>query len=128
MLYGSDSVFTTIGASLRGCAGIQVLIIDPLLTDALQRLEAARPEAVLYSLASNKPNFSVAVLRKHPGLLLIGLDLTLNPPHSARQNSNNQRKCDPRDMDKSSKRMNRNSRVVRNGCLGCGPSLHQRCT
>ncbi len=75
VLYGSDLVVSTVGVNLRGHVGFQILQIDPLLPDALQRLDAARPDVVLFDLASTQPDFTVAVLRKHPGLLLIGVDL-----------------------------------------------------
>ncbi len=78
VLYGSDLVVATIGETLRGQAGLRIVQIDPLLPDALQKLDAARPDAVLFDLASTQPDFSVALLRKHPGLVLIGVDLGSN--------------------------------------------------
>lgn len=75
VLYGSDLVVSTVGENLRGRAGFQILQIDPLLLDALQRLDAARPDVVLFDLAGTQPDFTIAILRKHPGLLLIGVDL-----------------------------------------------------
>ena len=75
VLYGSDLVVSTVGANLRGRVGFQILQIDPLLPDALQRLDAASPDVVLFDLASTQPDFTIAVLRRHPGLLLIGVDL-----------------------------------------------------
>jgi len=75
VLYGSDLVVSAVGANLRGREGFQILQIDPLHPDALQRLDAARPDVVLFNLASTQPDFTVAVLKKHPGLLLIGVDL-----------------------------------------------------
>ena len=78
VLYGSDLVVSTVGANLRGQVGFQILQIDPLLPDALQRLDAARPDVVLFDLTNNQPDFAVAVLRKHPGLLLIGIDLKID--------------------------------------------------
>ena len=75
VLYGSDLVVSTVGANLQGRMGYQILQIDPLLPDALQRLDAVRPDVVLFDLASTQPDFTISVLRKHPGLLLIGVDL-----------------------------------------------------
>ncbi len=75
VLYGSDLVVTTVGTNLQGRVGFQILQIDPLLPDALQRLEIARPDVVLFDLTNTQPDFTVTVLRKHPGLLLIGVDL-----------------------------------------------------
>ncbi len=75
VLYGSDLVVSTVGANLWGRVEFQISQIDPLLPDALQRLEAARPDVVLFDLAGTQPEFTIAVLRKHPGLMLIGVDL-----------------------------------------------------
>jgi hypothetical protein len=75
VLYGSDLVVSTVGASLRGWVEFQIVQIDPLIPDALQRLDAARPDVVLFDLVGAQPDFAIAVLRKHPGLLLIGVDL-----------------------------------------------------
>jgi hypothetical protein len=75
VLYGSDLVVSTVGANLRGREGFQIFQIDPLLPDALQRLDAARPDVVLFDLACTQTDFTTAVLRRNPGLLLIGVDL-----------------------------------------------------
>ncbi len=76
VLYGSDLVLSTVGANLRGREEFEIVQMNPLLPNALQRLDAARPDVVLFDLACSQPD--VSVLRKHPGLLLIGIDLTSN--------------------------------------------------
>jgi hypothetical protein len=75
VLYGSDLVVSTVGENLRGRGEFQIFQIDPLLPDALQRLDAARPDVVLFDLAGAQPDFTITALRKNPGLLLIGVDL-----------------------------------------------------
>jgi len=75
VLYGSDLVVSTVGENLRGREGFQIFQIDPLLPDALQRLDGARPDVVLFDLAGAQPDFTITALRKNPGLLLIGVDL-----------------------------------------------------
>lgn len=75
VLYGSDLVVSSVSANLRGYSEFQILEIDPLLPDARQRLETARPDVVLFDLAGALPDFTITVLRKNPGLLLIGVDL-----------------------------------------------------
>ncbi len=75
VLYGSDLVVSTVGEILRSREGFQILQIDPLFPDALQRLESAHPDVVLFDLACTQPDFTITVLRKSPGLLLIGVDL-----------------------------------------------------
>ncbi len=75
VLYGSDLVVSTVGENLRGREGFQIFQIDPLLPDALQRLDATRPDVVLFDLAGSQPDFTIAALRNNPDLLLIGVDL-----------------------------------------------------
>ena len=75
VLYGSDLVVSAVGANLQGREGFQILQIDPLLPNALQRLEAARPDVVLFDLAGAQLDFTITMLRKIPDLLLIGVDL-----------------------------------------------------
>ncbi len=75
VLYGSDLVVSTVGANLRGRAEFQILQIDPLLPDAVQRLDAAQPDVVLFDLSGAQPDFTITALRKNPGVLLIGVDL-----------------------------------------------------
>jgi len=75
VLYGSDLVVSSVSETLRERPGFQIVQVDPLHPDALQRLDAARPDVVLFDLAGAQPDFTITVLRKHPGLLLIGVDL-----------------------------------------------------
>ena len=75
VLYGSDLVVSTVCENPRGREGFQIFQIDTLLPDALQRLDAARPEVVLFDLAGAHPDFTITALRKNPSLLLIGVDL-----------------------------------------------------
>jgi hypothetical protein len=75
VLYGSDLVVSSVGASLQGRLGFEIQQIDPLLPDALQRLEAAHPDVVIFDLESTRPEFTIAALRITPRLLLVGVDL-----------------------------------------------------
>jgi len=76
LLYGSDLVVSIVGASLRGRSSFDLSQIDPLLPDAMQRLEGAQPDVVVFDLGSTRPEFATAALRMIPGLLLIGVDLS----------------------------------------------------
>lgn len=78
VLFGSDLVVSTVGENLRGQTAFQISQVDPLLPDALERLEAAHPDAVLFDLAVIPPDLTITLLRKHPGLLMIGIDLKTN--------------------------------------------------
>jgi hypothetical protein len=75
VLYGSDLVTSSIGANLQNRERFHLTQIDPLLPDALHRLNKVGPDVVLFDLTLAQPDFSITVLRRNPGLLLIGIDL-----------------------------------------------------
>jgi len=78
VLYGSDLVVSTVGSNLQEQEGFQISQIDPLLPDAMKRLDAICPDVVLFDLVSTQSDFAVTVLRKNPGVLLIGVDLKID--------------------------------------------------
>ena len=78
VLYGRDLVVSSIGANLQDRERFQLAQIDPLLPDALHRLDAVHPDVVLFDLTLARSDFSTTVLSRIPGLLLIGIDLQNN--------------------------------------------------
>lgn len=76
IIYGNSLVASSIGASLQGCAELQLLSLDPALPDAQQRLSAAQPDVVIFDLATEHPEVAIALWKMQPHLLLIGVDLT----------------------------------------------------
>ena len=77
-LYGSNLVMSTIGASLQEKQEFQVQQIQGLLPDFIDRLEAPPPDVILFDLAGTQPNFAVPLLRSHPTIMLIGVDVKNN--------------------------------------------------
>jgi hypothetical protein len=75
-LYGNSLVLSSIGASLQGCAGLQVSSVDATLPDAAKRLGTLRPDVIIFDLAVAHPEFAIALWKAQPHLLLIGVDLT----------------------------------------------------
>ncbi len=75
VLFGGTLVVTTIGASLQGRSDFQLMQVEPSIPDVVQRLEAAAPNVILFDLSSAQPDVAVPLLQRHPGLLLIGVDL-----------------------------------------------------
>jgi len=65
-------------ASLRDRPGLDVVRIDATLPDAGQRLNALCPDVVILDLAASHSELAIPFLRKHPGLPLIGLDVSSN--------------------------------------------------
>ncbi len=74
-LYGNSLVVSSIGASLQGCAGLQVCSVDAILPDAALRLGALQPDVVIFDLTMAQPEFAIALWKAQPHLLLIGVDL-----------------------------------------------------
>ena len=77
-LYGTNLVMSTIGASLQQKPEFQVQEIKGLFSDIMDKLDAAPPDVILFDVASAQPDFAIPLLRKHPTILLIEVDLTNN--------------------------------------------------
>ncbi len=77
-LYGSNLVISTIGASLQEKPEIQVQQILGALPDIIDQLGAPPPDVILFDLAAAQPHFAVPLLRNHPSIMLIGVDLESN--------------------------------------------------
>ena len=78
VLYGGNLVMSTIGASLQEKPEFQVQQIEGSLPDILDKLEVAPPDVILFDLAAGQPHFAIPLLRKHPKIMLIGVDLAIN--------------------------------------------------
>lgn len=77
-LYGSNLVMSIIGASLQEKPEFQVQQIQGLLPDIFDKLEAPPPDVILFDLAAGQPHFAIPLLRNHPRIMLIGVDLRSN--------------------------------------------------
>lgn len=78
VLYGGNLVMSSIGASLKEKPEFQVKEVKTLLPDLLDKLEVAPPDVILFDLAQGQPYFAISLLRNHPRILLIGIDLMGN--------------------------------------------------
>ncbi len=78
VLCGSNLVMSTIGASLKEKPEFQVEEIKGFFPDLLKKLESAPPDVILFDLAEGEPHFAVSLLRNHPTVTLIGIDLASN--------------------------------------------------
>lgn len=75
VLYGKSLLISSIGASLEDCPDLEVLPINPCGSDVQQQIGEIQPYAVIFDLAATQPDFSIALWKEHPGLLVIGVDL-----------------------------------------------------
>lgn len=77
VLYGNSLAVSSIGASLQGRAGLQVLPLDAALPDAAGQLSALQPDVIIFDLAATLPNDAIRLWKARPTLLLIGVDLAM---------------------------------------------------
>jgi DNA-binding NarL/FixJ family response regulator len=77
-LYGTSLAMSTVAASLQQEPEFQVQEIKGKSSDLIDKLEAAPPDVILFDLSAAQPDFAVPLLRKHPGILLIEVDLMNN--------------------------------------------------
>ncbi len=77
-LYGSNLVMSIIGATLQEKPEFQVQQIQGSLPNIIDKLEVPPPDVVLFDLATAQPHFAIPLLRNHPTIMLIGIDLESN--------------------------------------------------
>jgi DNA-binding NarL/FixJ family response regulator len=75
-LYGHDLVVSAIGACLEQKPEFQVIRIEGALADDLKRMDALRPDVVLFDLRSTQAHFGISLMHHYPEILLVGVDLT----------------------------------------------------
>lgn len=69
---------SAIYATLRKIRGFQLQQVEGFLPDILNNLDAAPPDVILFDLATAQPHYAIPLLRKHPTIKLIGIDLMSN--------------------------------------------------
>jgi hypothetical protein len=60
-------------ATLEGCPGIELLVLDQPLDRPLQELHRLCPAALVFDIGAAQPELPLALLQQ-PGLLLLGID------------------------------------------------------
>jgi DNA-binding NarL/FixJ family response regulator len=78
VLYGGNLVMSSVGAGLQDKLQFQVRQIEASAPDTIHKLEAAPPDVILFDLAKPQPDFAMPLLRNHPKIMLIGIDLEGN--------------------------------------------------
>jgi hypothetical protein len=74
VLYGNSVMLAGIGTELQRHGLFDLITLEPGRPDALARICALDPRAVLFDLAAAQPDFTLALLRDRPELILIGVD------------------------------------------------------
>jgi hypothetical protein len=79
VFYGNSLFMAGVEASLKNQDGLEVIHIDASLPGAEQQLDTLHPAAVVFDLASPPiTRFGFPFVKEHPGVPLIGLDVTSN--------------------------------------------------
>jgi hypothetical protein len=73
VLYGNSVLLAGIKAELQSRGLLDLVTIEPGCADPAAQISARNPDAVIFDLGAGQPDFVVALMGKHPGLLLIGL-------------------------------------------------------
>ena len=78
-VYGNSLFMAGVEAGLKSRDGLEVIHIDTSLPNAEQQLDTLHPAAVVFDLASPPiTRFGFPFVKEHPGVPLIGLDVTSN--------------------------------------------------
>lgn len=72
---GNHLVMSTICATLQEKPGFHVQQIEAFQPDIINKLDVAPPDVILFDLSADQPHFVIPLLRKHPTIMLIGVDL-----------------------------------------------------
>jgi hypothetical protein len=74
-IYGSQLVMSIIGACLQEKPEFDVQRIDGLLPNIIDETDAAPPDVILFDLTAAQNHFAISLIRTHPTVMLIGVDL-----------------------------------------------------
>jgi hypothetical protein len=75
---GNHLAMSTIFATLREKPGFCVQQVGGHLSDVIQSMEVDPPDVLLFDLAVAQPDFVIPLMRKHPTVMLVGVDLISN--------------------------------------------------
>ncbi len=73
LLYGDSVVLGCIGASLQRAGSFEVTRLSAPLPGPIE-LEALAPDVILFDAETGQPGPAFALLKEHPGLLLLSID------------------------------------------------------
>ncbi len=74
-LVGGNLVISAIAACLQEKPEFEVQRIAEPFSDLIDGIKAAPPDVILFDLAGGSPPFAIPLLRNHPKIVLIGVDL-----------------------------------------------------
>jgi hypothetical protein len=74
VFYGNSMFLAGIRAKLEHLTSLKLITVAADSPEAAAQVDSCNPLAVLFDLAADHPRFAVSLLRRHPDLLLIGVD------------------------------------------------------
>lgn len=75
-LYGNSLIVSSIGASLVNQPSLTLHQLDTGTSDLAQYMKSEHPDVLIFDLATDYPNSPITLLKEHPRLLLIGIDIS----------------------------------------------------
>lgn len=77
-LLGNSVFLAGIKAQLGRVSALELITLESVPADVARWARLYRPQALLFDLSMEHPDFVVALLREQPGLLLLGVDPNSN--------------------------------------------------
>jgi hypothetical protein len=75
VLYGRSLVVTGLAACLADRPHLTLHHLDATTPDLALQIRMLAPDVLVFDLAAAHPDYAIALLREHPRLLLIGVDV-----------------------------------------------------
>jgi hypothetical protein len=75
-LYGNSLIVSSIGANLINRPGLTLHQLDASTSDLAEYIKREHPDVLIFDLATDYPVSPIALLKEHPRLLLIGIDIS----------------------------------------------------
>jgi hypothetical protein len=76
VLYGNSLIVSSIGASLVNQPYLTLHQLDTSTSDLAQYMKSEHPDVLIFDLATDYPSSPITLLKEHPRLLLIGIDIS----------------------------------------------------
>jgi hypothetical protein len=74
VLYGNSMFLAGIRTDLEGQAQFELVTVEPAVTNPVRLISAYRPVAVIFDGCLAEPDFTLALLRAQPEVVLMGVD------------------------------------------------------
>ncbi len=75
VFYGNNLHMSAIAACLQEKPEFKVSQIQGMISDILKELNATPPDVIVFDSAA-QPEFPISLLKNHPTMMLVGVDLT----------------------------------------------------